>query len=335
MLEISSIELPNLTKLTNLDNYDSDKQEFTNNNTPSKLKLLQKIPLEGDLNKARYLPQKPDVIACLADSGPVYIMDRTKHPSSASGKMKTEIILSHHDKDSFGISWNVQNEGQLLTASEDKTVALWNLKEWDGNRNVLRPLRVFRSHSKEVNDVEWVKHHDALFVTCSDDLSIQLHDIRKKKDVAQEKANAHTMALNSLSLNPFNEYLLAVGSQDTTISLWDTRRLNTKLFDIVGQGDSLGLLEWSPHESSVLASAGITSNLVMLWDVSKKMDSQTEEETKQGPPELMFIHGGHKQGVTDMSWNPNEAFALATVSYDNTVQVWKPSQSIVGYKSRA
>ena len=40
-----------------------------------------------------------------------------------------------------------------------------------------------------------------------------------------------------------------------------------------------------------------------------------------GPPELLFIHGGHTSKISDFSWNPTEAWVICSVSEDNIMQV--------------
>lgn len=35
-------------------------------------------------------------------------------------------------------------------------------------------------------------------------------------------------------------------------------------------------------------------------------EEQTAEDAEDGPPELLFIHGGHTAKISDFSWNPNE-----------------------------
>lgn len=61
----------------------------------------------------------------------------------------------------------------------------------------------------------------------------------------------------------------------------------------------------------------------MVWDLSRCGQSQTEEERRDGPPELMFIHGGHTTKVSDLSWNLNERLMLASAAEDNILQVWQ------------
>lgn len=50
---------------------------------------------------------------------------------------------------------------------------------------------------------------------------------------------------------------------------------------------------------------------------------QSEEEEAYGPPEMVYTHGGHLDKVVDFSWNPSEKRMIASVSVDNTLQVWK------------
>ena len=46
---------------------------------------------------------------------------------------------------------------------------------------------------------------------------------------------------------------------------------------------------------------------------------QTQEETNDGPPELLFIHGGHRHLVSDFSWNPSEDWMVSSVAADNSL----------------
>ena len=61
----------------------------------------------------------------------------------------------------------------------------------------------------------------------------------------------------------------------------------------------------------------------MIWDLSKFDQKQTPEEEQDGPPELIFVHGGHTDRVSDFSWNMNERLMLASTSDDNVLQVWQ------------
>ena len=58
-----------------------------------------------------------------------------------------------------------------------------------------------------------------------------------------------------------------------------------------------------------------------MWDLSKIGEEQSAEDAEDGPPELLFIHGGHTAKISDFSWNPNEPWVICSVSEDNIMQV--------------
>ena len=55
---------------------------------------------------------------------------------------------------------------------------------------------------------------------------------------------------------------------------------------------------------------------------------QTPEEAIDGPPELLFLHGGHTSSVPDFSWNPCEEWLIASVAADNSLQIWQMAEGI-------
>jgi histone-binding protein RBBP4 len=61
----------------------------------------------------------------------------------------------------------------------------------------------------------------------------------------------------------------------------------------------------------------------MIWDLSRFDQPQSDDDKKDGPPELLFIHGGHTSKVSDIGWNLNERLMMATCAEDNILQVWQ------------
>lgn len=76
-----------------------------------------------------------------------------------------------------------------------------------------------------------------------------------------------------------------------------------------------------------MASSG-TDRRLHVWDLSKIGEEQTSEDAEDGPPELLFIHGGHTAKISDFSWNPNETWTICSVSEDNIMQVWQMAENI-------
>lgn len=132
-LEIAHIQLPKPVAPDAAD-YDEEREEIggygsggTKKKPPVEVKfeIVQKIDHKGEVNKARYQPQNPNVIATMCTDGRVMIWDRTKHPSQPTGQVNPQIELLGHTLEGYGLSWSPHDQGHLATGSEDQTVRLW------------------------------------------------------------------------------------------------------------------------------------------------------------------------------------------------------------------
>jgi WD40 repeat protein len=144
------------------------KADYSNSGT--KFTITQKINHDGEVNRARYMPSNPDIIATRTFNGPVYIFDRTKHSSvpSSDGICNPDIKLIGHSKEGYGMSWHLKNHGHLLTASEDTTIHHWDITAFQKNKT-LNPTRVYTGHTAWVEDVAWSPLIDTVFASVGDD----------------------------------------------------------------------------------------------------------------------------------------------------------------------
>lgn len=109
---------------------------------------------------------------------------------------------------------------------------------------------------------------------------------------------------------------MITGSSDSTVAVWDMRNFKSKLFSLRSHTKDVNNVRFSKMQSNLLASSG-QDRRVMVWDLSKFDKPQTEEEKEDGPPELLFVHGGHTERPSDISWNMNERLMLASTADDN------------------
>jgi WD40 repeat protein len=76
-----------------------------------------------------------------------------------------------------------------------------------------------------------------------------------------------------------------------TILLHDIKRLGKPLHTFEAHTDEVLHLAWSPHSPTIFASAS-SDRRINVWDLSQIGVEQTPDDQEDGPPELMFIHGG-------------------------------------------
>ena len=125
-----SVQLPNDDAQFDASHYNSEKGEFGGFGSVSgKIEIEIKINHEGEINSACYMPQNPCIIATKNPSSDVLVFNYSKYPakSDPSGECNPDLRLCGHQKEGYGLSWNPNLSGHLLSASDDHTICLWDI----------------------------------------------------------------------------------------------------------------------------------------------------------------------------------------------------------------
>lgn len=123
--------------------------------------------------------------------------------------------LRGHQKEGYGLSWNPNLNGHLLSASDDHTICLWDINASPRENRVLDAKTVFTGHTAVVEDVAWHLLHESLFGSVADDQKLMIWDTRSNNTSRpSHTVDAHTAEVNCLSFNPYSEFILATGSAD-------------------------------------------------------------------------------------------------------------------------
>lgn len=309
-------------KINKLD-YNQDKQEFeVSTSSNLKVKLLQKLNHHGDVNKAKYMPQKPNIIASANNLGDLVVYERTKHSSllrmNDMELSKVQINLksrSQTDKsDIYAIDWNLQNEGIIASGDTTGNINVYDVKKFDVKNNTLNETN-YSHNTYAINDLQWFPNHDSLFATADDGGYFKIHDVRTNSVVTEFKVS--DAEANSSSINPGLPTCVATGDSNGIIQVWDIR--NKQAIHQIKNQHTLAItqLKWNRKHHNVLASSS-TDTLVRLFDISDTKDEG-----------LIFLHKGHMLGVNDIDWSYHDDWLMASVSDDNSLQIWKPSHDVV------
>jgi len=330
-LMIAEAKLPNEDAEVDARKYDDERGEAGGfGGVNAKVEIIHKINHEGEVNRARYMPQNPYLIATKSISSEVYVFDWSKHSSKpkANGAFEPDLVLKGHSKEGYGLAWSPHEEGLLLSGSDDSLICTWDISESTKTSHILEPKATYMGHTSVVEDVAFHLHHANIFGSVGDDAKLMIWDTRDARmDKAKYVVDAHTKEINCVAFNPFSEYILATGSADKTVALWDMRSLKTKLHSLENHSEEVYQIGWSPFNETILASAS-SDRRVCVWDLAKIGEEQSAEDAEDGPPELLFIHGGHTAKVADFGWNANDAWVLGSVSEDNILQVWQMAENI-------
>ncbi|KAI7899538.1 uncharacterized protein BX663DRAFT_521236 [Cokeromyces recurvatus] len=123
----------------------------------------------------------------------------------------------------------------------------------------------------------------------------------------------HTGPVLDTDFNPFNDYVIASGSEDSKIMIWDIpeqyaedqEEINPVL-KLSGHSRKVGHVLFHPVAENVLASAS-TDLTIKLWDIEKGVEKQ--EIT------------GHTELIQSMAWNYNGSL-MATTCRDKKLRVF-------------
>jgi histone-binding protein RBBP4 len=291
------------------------------------------LNLIGEVNKARHMPQDEFVVATKTTSGQVHVFDVTKHPSMPAKDQPSQpqVRCLGHTAEGYAIDWNPINKGQIVSGADDGSICRWDLGSLsrDSAATAEAIVSIPNAHEGATEDVQWHTQHNYLFASCGDDGMVRVWDTRAADPtVASQVFKAHDMEANALSFAPTQEFTIVTGSADKTLKLWDMRNTKRELHVLEGHTDEVLNIRWAPFSEAVLTSGG-ADRRVMVWDLSRIGQEQTEEDKEDGPPELLFIHGGHTSKINDMSWNMQDPWVMASVAEDNILQVWKMAENIL------
>lgn len=312
-LKIAAIDLPNDIIPSTEKLEDQQKGETT---TKSNIKIIKKFKHEEEITRARYMPQNSNLVATINGSGKVFLYDRSK--DKHSGLVST---FEYHKENGYGLSFNCNDAGKLLSGSDDGTIALWNV-----NNSNSSPIYVWSSvHSDIVNDCKWSNFDLNVFGSVSEDSTLQLHDQREKDTfTSQFKVDA---PFNTLAFSKHSQYLFAAAGTDSHVYLFDRRDISRPLHSMAGHDGAVTNMEFSPDQDGILMTSG-EDRRAIIWDICDIGVEQIPDDAEDGAPEVLMIHAGHRSAINDFSMNPNIPWLMASSEEENIIQVWKCSHKL-------
>ncbi|KXJ86932.1 WD repeat-containing protein [Microdochium bolleyi] len=210
-----------------------------------------------------------------------------KAAANAATKLTPLALLSNsktpdHTAPLTSLDWNTVSPSLIITSSIDTTCTIWDIPSLTAKTQLI-------AHDKEVYDVRFCAHSVDVFVSCGQDGSVRMFDLRSLEHstiiyepTAKDDRDANggrisptlaqqTMSnappLLRLSTSPHDTHLLATFAAETNvIRILDVRQPGQALLELRGHGGNVNSVEWSPNRRGLLAS-GADDSQVLLWDL--------------------------------------------------------------------
>ncbi|KAL2194112.1 WD40-repeat-containing domain protein [Corynascus similis CBS 632.67] len=180
------------------------------------------------------------------------------------------------------LDWNTVNPSLIITSSIDTTCTIWDIPSLTAKTQLI-------AHDKEVYDVRFCAQSTDVFVSCGQDGSVRMFDLRSlehstiiyeptgKDDrdsnggrispTLAQQTLSHPPPLLRLATSPHDQHLLATFASDSNVvRILDVRQPGQALLELRGHGGSLNCVEWSPLRRGTLAS-GADDCQVLIWDL--------------------------------------------------------------------
>ncbi|NXU95353.1 COR2A protein, partial [Xiphorhynchus elegans] len=153
-----------------------------------------------------------------------------------------------------------------------------------------------------------------------------------KLDPHYPKVCGHKGNVLDIKWNPFNDFVIASCSEDSTVKIWDIpnqllkKNITSPKKELLGHARRVGLIEWHPTADNILFSSGYDYK-IMIWNLDVK-DAVISNPVK--------ILDAHPDVVLSMSFNTDGSL-LATACRDRKIRVIDPRAGTVlqetNYKS--
>ncbi|KAI9160214.1 hypothetical protein LWI28_006238 [Acer negundo] len=202
---------------------------------------------------------------------------------------KCTLTLEHHTDKVQAVAWNHHAPQVLLSGSFDHSVVLKDAR--------ISTHSGFKwSVTADVESLAWDPHTEHSFVVSLEDGTVKGFDIRTaKSDPTSESPasftlHAHDKAVCSVSYNPLASNLLATGSTDKTVKLWDLS--NNQPSCVASSNPKAGgvfSVSFSEDSPFLLAIGGSKGKL-QVWDVlsdagvSQRFSKYRKPNRPQPPP---------------------------------------------------
>ncbi|KAK3579536.1 hypothetical protein CHS0354_028368 [Potamilus streckersoni] len=138
----------------------------------------------------------------------------------------------------------------------------------------------------------------SLLYTGGDDCQLKVWDLRIGTDFPVLVSRRHTMGVCSVQSNPIQEHIVATGSYDEQLCIWDSRQMRRPVQDI-GLGGGIWRIKWEPWSGTKILTATMYSGFHLL-----------QADSSSGAPiDILSQYTKHESiayGADWYRWNSNQ-----------------------------
>ncbi|RPB22774.1 WD40 repeat-like protein [Terfezia boudieri ATCC MYA-4762] len=216
----------------------------------------------------------------------------------------------------FDLTWSEIHENQLVVASGDGSVKLFDIMVKDSF-----PIQNWQEHQREVFSVSWNLVDKNTFCSSSWDGTVKIWSPIHPTSLLTLPTNSCTY---SSAFSPHSTHLVSCVSSDSFLRIFDLRIPQaTPLppstaqpvpakpaiqIHVPGNAELL-THDWNKYRPEVLATGGV-DKVIRVFDVRGATGSVSELR-------------GHEYAIRKVCWSPHWAGVLMSGGYDMSIRIWE------------
>ncbi|KAI8097486.1 WD40-repeat-containing domain protein [Halteromyces radiatus] len=154
----------------------------------------------------------------------------------------------------------------------------------------------------------------------ADDMIFKGWDTRMGVETPIFSNRRHEMGVTTMQSNPHREYMLATGSYDEHIYLWDTRSIRQPIAKVHTEGGGIWRLKWHPTQPTTLLSASMHAGAFVI-------DTDQLMITSRFLDHESMAYGADWSYHSSSSGETDDLIASCSF-YDHIMHLWKPITTI-------
>ncbi|WP_462265075.1 WD40 repeat domain-containing protein [Mucilaginibacter sp.] len=212
-------------------------------------------------------------------------------------QQKIVATLKHHKKPVFDIK-AISTKQEVLVASEDGTVSVWNLQTFE-------LVHIIKVSGDTVRSIAVSASRQQVAFGCRDS-AVHIYHLTDYTPVTQ--LNGHTMAVFSVCYTPDSRYLLS-GGRDALLKIWDTHSY-TLVNSIPAHLFAINHIVC--HPSLPFAATASMDKSIKIWGLNDFKLYKIISREKGYP--------AHQLSVNKLAWNED---MLISAGDDKQIILWK------------
>jgi DDB1- and CUL4-associated factor 7 len=198
------------------------------------------------------------------------------------------------------LDWNTVSPSLIITSSIDTTCTIWDIPSLTAKTQLI-------AHDKEVYDVRFCANSVDVFVSCGQDGSVRMFDLRslEHSTIIYEPTGKEERGTCPDSYRPLTNSILTKSIVDAN----GGRISPTLAQQTMSHPPPLLRLATSPHDTHLLATFAQDSNIIRILDVRQ-------------PGQALLEFRGHEGSINCVEWSPIRRGTLASGADDCQVLIW-------------